>query len=560
MRTLIRRVALIFSLLMSTAAPTHAKASDALILTGSMIYQQGETFHDVNPSLDAAITHKLQSYDSTRDFKVFRKRIFDTGLAMERSSAAQLVSAKASLSTITQSIRETARTLEQSLPGPGVASFDDESRNLRPVVSQAEHQRALRLIEARRPLAQSMLKQSRLLLARADIAAQLSTEAQAHLERELNSGELMINTAAAWAQDAAQIDAAKALFDLGYTTVKASYDFMTGLAQGVYQGFYDVSRLAETLVTDITVAERIVNGLMRQFSDNPVRFIGSALEPFIDYVRILSAGTAEQKGRATGELLTQTLIGLLAGGAGATSIQQQALVSAIADSAAGRATGKALDAAIRNAERLAPLVQKAAQGSLNSATLVGLRMMDASIPSFSTRSLVNEAEAAIYLGNKLAQYSDAKFARELAEYGLKEKMNVGKLAIIAEGRDGLSYFIAKERFEEYVVGKGVLGAPDGLYVLPRAAADRLLQEALGTAQVFEKRLGIKPGQWTGREIIRVDLPFDFSMRPRLPSGMERTANEYFRYGGFTLGGMPELVINQLPRDAALAERSIGVLK
>ena len=52
------------------------------------------------------------------------------------------------------------------------------------------------------------------------------------------------------------------------------------------------------------------------------------------------------------------------------------------------------------------------------------------------------------------------------------------------------------------------------------------------------------------KFVRIDVFNPLLHDTRLPSGFEGGANEMFRWGGYTKGGMPEAVNNSLRRDSS----------
>jgi hypothetical protein len=95
---------------------------------------------------------------------------------------------------------------------------------------------------------------------------------------------------------------------------------------------------------------------------------------------------------------------------------------------------------------------------------------------------------------------------------------------------------------------GQLGRPDGLFVTTPAAADRIERTAAGDRAMVKKQLGIPPQYWN-EPIYRVDIDPVDQVYLRMPSGLEQGANELFRWGGYTSGGIPEAVINPVPATA-----------
>lgn len=76
--------------------------------------------------------------------------------------------------------------------------------------------------------------------------------------------------------------------------------------------------------------------------------------------------------------------------------------------------------------------------------------------------------------------------------------------------------------------------------------DKILFEADGNLAVVKQKLGIPERYWN-EEILRVDVHNPLMHNARFPSGFERGANEQFRWGGYTSGGQPEVVVDQIPK-------------
>lgn len=111
--------------------------------------------------------------------------------------------------------------------------------------------------------------------------------------------------------------------------------------------------------------------------------------------------------------------------------------------------------------------------------------------------------------------------------------------------------IPKSAYESYVKGQRVIGDPQGQFVTTIDAMDRLLAEAGGDLARVKKRLAI-PDEFWNEPLVRVDIENPLLYGARLPSGLERGANDAFRWGGYTQGGLPEVVIDPVPADAARA--------
>ncbi|HMV59283.1 MAG TPA: hypothetical protein PKD38_18975 [Nitrospira sp.] len=80
----------------------------------------------------------------------------------------------------------------------------------------------------------------------------------------------------------------------------------------------------------------------------------------------------------------------------------------------------------------------------------------------------------------------------------------------------------------------------------RSAMGRLLSDSAGDVAVIMQRRGIPPDQWN-EPLVRIDVMNPLLHYARLPSGLNSGANSRFQWGGFTSGGMPELVTNPIQR-------------
>lgn len=64
--------------------------------------------------------------------------------------------------------------------------------------------------------------------------------------------------------------------------------------------------------------------------------------------------------------------------------------------------------------------------------------------------------------------------------------------------------------------------------------------------VVKGKLGIPQNQWN-EPLVRVDVMNPLLHKARLPSGLNSGANSQFQWGGYTSGGMPELITNPIPK-------------
>ncbi|MGH8464813.1 MAG: LysM peptidoglycan-binding domain-containing protein, partial [Pseudomonas sp.] len=111
-------------------------------------------------------------------------------------------------------------------------------------------------------------------------------------------------------------------------------------------------------------------------------------------------------------------------------------------------------------------------------------------------------------------------------------------------RDGGSFLTPKSAWIKYNEGKPLIGETDQ-FITTRAKMDEVLREANGDLSIVKEKLGIPQNAWND-EIIRVDVHNPLLHNARLPTGLERGANEKFIWGGYTSGGQPEAVIDQVP--------------
>ena len=124
------------------------------------------------------------------------------------------------------------------------------------------------------------------------------------------------------------------------------------------------------------------------------------------------------------------------------------------------------------------------------------------------------------------------------------------------------------------------GKPDGKYVTSFEAMDKMLDRAYNDTESYtteinkrresegkdpieakplriaEDQLGLKEGQ-LGERAIRVDVPDADRYDLQAPNGKESTANENYKEGGKTSGGMPEA---KMMEDAPVNTEKISIYK
>jgi|GEM_PF-2704451 len=110
-------------------------------------------------------------------------------------------------------------------------------------------------------------------------------------------------------------------------------------------------------------------------------------------------------------------------------------------------------------------------------------------------------------------------------------------------KDGVSFICPKKIIDDF----DPIGRMDGVFVVPKRVMDDLMRKTGGDINLIEFELAIPKGRWSSKKMCRVDVdnPHEFNLR--MPSGKEEGANEYFKPGGFTAAGVPEAVIDQIPK-------------
>ena len=87
---------------------------------------------------------------------------------------------------------------------------------------------------------------------------------------------------------------------------------------------------------------------------------------------------------------------------------------------------------------------------------------------------------------------------------------------------------------------GYAGPPGGTFVMPKPVADDLIARAGGNISMLEQLLGLERGS-LGANPVRIDIENPTGLR--MPSGNERGATSKWIPGGYTSGGIPEIIID-----------------
>jgi hypothetical protein len=83
--------------------------------------------------------------------------------------------------------------------------------------------------------------------------------------------------------------------------------------------------------------------------------------------------------------------------------------------------------------------------------------------------------------------------------------------------------------------------------MTKGEMDRVLAAAKGDISIVEAQLGIPPGSWVGKEMVRIDIPEPAKLGIRLPSGNEAGANIEWLPGGKLPTGLLEAVVDSIPK-------------
>ena len=138
---------------------------------------------------------------------------------------------------------------------------------------------------------------------------------------------------------------------------------------------------------------------------------------------------------------------------------------------------------------------------------------------------------------------------------------------------GAVSFITPPALERFTVGynnSAFHGRTEGLFVLPATWAKEMIADARsepavssqkqGTPEwqhellkVVEQKMGIPAGCWSNGNTkllaVFIENPRDLNLR--LVNGREQGANVEWRPGGYTLGGVPEAMVDKVPLDQGI---------
>jgi len=118
-------------------------------------------------------------------------------------------------------------------------------------------------------------------------------------------------------------------------------------------------------------------------------------------------------------------------------------------------------------------------------------------------------------------------------------------------QDCVAWFLPEIPFDRFMKVSGPDGKPTdklvekagrstGQFVTTKEWADKL--EKMSLSQIKEK-LGIPSTDWNTSVLYRIDVCGASKFSPRMPTENDLGANDLFRLGGYTSGGVPEALIN-----------------
>jgi RHS repeat-associated protein len=120
---------------------------------------------------------------------------------------------------------------------------------------------------------------------------------------------------------------------------------------------------------------------------------------------------------------------------------------------------------------------------------------------------------------------------------------VGIRIHLEEFREGGSWVMTKQQYRMYVKGKKFIGDPSGQFITSKSAMEKIFKAAKGDISFIEKALGFEKGYFfKGGGLVRIDVKNPLLHNAKFASGLERGANKFFRWGGYTSGGLPECII------------------
>ena len=108
--------------------------------------------------------------------------------------------------------------------------------------------------------------------------------------------------------------------------------------------------------------------------------------------------------------------------------------------------------------------------------------------------------------------------------------------------EGVAKIISKESLENSKIDySGYLGPKEGQYATSEVIIEKAIKASDGDPRKLEKLLALDEGSLGENPVIIKPKKISFL---KFPSGNEKGANAYWNPGGYTSGGIPEVVVNQ----------------
>lgn len=118
---------------------------------------------------------------------------------------------------------------------------------------------------------------------------------------------------------------------------------------------------------------------------------------------------------------------------------------------------------------------------------------------------------------------------------IEEHLNIFK-------REGVAKIISKESLENSKIDySGYIGPKEGQYATSEVIIEKAIKASDGDPRKLEKLLALDEGSLGENPVIIKPKKVSFL---EFPSGNEKGANAYWNPGGYTSGGIPEVVVNQ----------------
>ncbi len=178
----------------------------------------------------------------------------------------------------------------------------------------------------------------------------------------------------------------------------------------------------------------------------------------------------------------------------------------------------------------------------------GYRRLESVYPDIDSDLLEVVSKASPQILENFADASD-EFLGVLGRKLENRQLTVGMASHIAMFKNGAARIVRTDRKAQLLASPfltSAQGISQDIFVLPKDRLLSLLNEVGNDAALMEKRLGFSPGSLKNTDLSYVDIPMDWKFKPALPSGFEKAANEYFMWGGYTSGGLPELRMTDVP--------------